>query len=191
MTGWVAACPKDHLAEVNSALEGQGFGPNNFSLPLPGAVAADWVVLHCWRHQAFRYAVEALASAHNIIVSGDGETPPDRVAFVADALGIPWPPAADWMDSLPMRDDEREFDGQVWRSTMDGNPYRPPHGWELVSAPPAVQPWAASGFYTQGEVVTDAEGVRRWALQTESETAAVDREPWQAYMWAVWQEVTP
>jgi hypothetical protein len=31
---------------------------------------------------------------------------------------------------------------------------------------------------------------RTWTLQTATETAGVGREPWQAYMWAVWAEVT-
>ena len=56
--------------------------------------------------------------------------------------------------------------------------------------PGEVPVWTAGTVYTQPATVTDAEGVRRWALQTASETAAVGREPWQAYMWAVWQEVT-
>ena len=60
-------------------------------------------------------------------------------------------------------------------------------GWKPVLA--AVVQWSPSGVYTQPQTVTDAEGTRQWQLQTATETAAIGREPWQPYMWAVWQEV--
>ena len=111
---------------------------------------------------------------------------------VYDADTGAWGWRADWATAgdLPMLGDTREKDGRTWESLRDNNfwPVGVLAGWKPVLA--AVVQWSPSGVYTQGQIVTDAEGVRRWALQTASETAAVGREPWQAYMWAVWQEVT-
>ena len=191
MSGFSASVPVEHLDAANAALEELGHGAC-FSRPMaPDAEGATHAGFHAWHDPVFRAAVEALDPAYGVVIRDTATASPvAQFTALAGHLGIPWPPADDWMDSLPMRDDDREFDGQVWRSTMDGNPYRPPFGWELVSAPPAAEVWSASGVYTQGQVVTDAQGARRWQLQTATETAAVGREPWQAYMWAVWQEVT-
>ena len=191
MHGFAAFVPAAHHAAANAALDAAGFGPNNFSVlcgPEDGATHAG---LHCWADPAFRAAVEALPAEWGVAIHDAHEVPVDTfAALVLDHLGVTWPPASGWMDSLPEIGDEREFDGKTWRNEMAGNPYRPPHGWTLVSAPTAAQPWSASGFYTQGQIVTNAEGTRQWQLQAATETAAVGREPWQAYMWAVWQEVT-
>lgn len=83
--------------------------------------------------------------------------------------------------------------GEWWISDQDANVSEPGvAGWRLRDAP-QVAVWTAGTVYTQPATVTGAAGTegegRTWTLQTASETASVGREPWQAYMWAVWAEV--
>ena len=90
---------------------------------------------------------------------------------------------------IAMRGDARAAGGRTWESLIDWNVWRPdvaPLLWRLL-VPPAVAEWAPGVTYTQPATVT-GQG-KTWALQTATETAAAGREPWQAYMWAVWQEV--
>jgi hypothetical protein len=191
---WSALCPVEHMGAANAALAAAGHGATNFSVPCLGPDGlATHAGFHCWAAPAFRAAVEALP--YGIVIRDEPEAPPAQFAALAlDHIGIPWPPADDWMDHLPAINEVREFDGVDWRNLMAGNPYAPPHGWEMVAPPAGPQVWSSSGFYAQPATVTGATGTpgegRTWTLQTATETAGVGREPWQAYMWAVWAEVT-
>ena len=188
MHGFAATCPAEHVEAANAALESAGFGPGNFSVPLFDGLSAGRLALHCWTNDGFRAAIQALPAEYGVEIVDAGETPSARVTTAAGPLEwrTDWATAGD----LPMLGDTREKDGTTWESLRDENfwPVGVLAGWKPVLA--AVVQWSPSGVYTQPQTVTDAEGTRQWQLQTETETAAVGREPWQAHMWAVWQEVT-
>jgi hypothetical protein len=191
-----ASIPVEHVEEANSALAAQGMGPDSFTIPMmPDADGATHVGLHHWSDtDGLRVAVEALPAEYGVLVRDTEQDATPQFTALSTFIGIPWPPDPDWMESLPMIGDEREFDGVLWRSTMYGNPYLPPYGWEMVSPPTEPQVWSETGFYQKPATVTGAAGTpgegRFWELQTDTETAGAGREPWQSYMWAVWEEVT-
>ncbi len=113
---------------------------------------------------------------------------------VYDAGTGVWGWRADWAvaGDLPSQGQEVELNGQTWVSQMNGNfwPVGVVGPW-LPKPAESVEPWEAGRVYVAPvQVLGDG---RIWQLQAGSspETAAVGREPWQAYMWAVWQEVLP
>ena len=153
MSGFSATVSVEHLDAANADLVALGHGPC-FSLPMaPDAGGATHAGFHAWHDPAFRAAVEALDPAYGVVTRDDaGETPPQQFTALAQGIGIPWPPADDWMDHLPEIGDEHEFDGQTWRNLMAGNPYLPPYGWELIAAPPAPDdPWTEGMAYEVGD----------------------------------------
>ena len=198
MTTRVFITPAEHLEAANAMAEAAGWGGPVFVQPLSASGVApfthwgfpavmDEIFTEAWGRLP-EDAAALLAASYVGDESGDDAVAHWRSALAAQELA-PWDGI---QENLPMTGDMRTFGGKVWESLVDYNVWLPGvYGWrEVVEGGPDVPEWSPSGVYTQGQIVTDAEGVRRWALQTASETAAVGREPWQAYMWAVWQEVT-
>ena len=56
-----AIIPVASLAAANAALEAQGFGIGNFSVPAYGATGATHAALHAWDDPPFNAAVKAIA----------------------------------------------------------------------------------------------------------------------------------
>ena len=112
-----------------------------------------------------------------------------------------WAWRADWAveTDLPMQGQEADHAGQVWVSQIDNNFWPAGVVGPWLPKPTAeVQVWAVDITYVQPEApdvlaVTGAPGTagegRVWHLQTSQETTVAGREPWQAYMHAVWTEV--
>ena len=149
-----------------------------------------------WHVVACDNATRAKLLAEVDVDAAAAETVGAGLADVEIGEGLHPDDVADWRqpfgagdDAIAMLGDVRTFDGQEFESLIDWNVWRPdlaPLLWRLV-VPPAVSEWAPGVTYTQPATVT-GQG-KTWALQTAVEVAAIGREPWQAYMWAVWQEV--
>jgi hypothetical protein len=55
-----ATIPVANMVAANAALEAQGFGPSNFSVPIYTGPAPTHATLHAWTDAAFEAAVKAL-----------------------------------------------------------------------------------------------------------------------------------
>jgi len=85
----VAIVPVAQMAAANLALEEEGFGPGNFSVPAYGATGATHAALHAWEDAAFR---AALALVPGVVV-GDPEDEGDPITLTAaliEAQGAKW-----------------------------------------------------------------------------------------------------
>jgi hypothetical protein len=71
-----ATIPVANLAAANAALDAQGFGPSNFSVPVYTGPAPTHATLHAWTDAAFEAAVKALP---NVTWSDADGTPFERV----------------------------------------------------------------------------------------------------------------
>ena len=96
-------------------------------------------------------------------------------------VGNTWSDPALWAFENVMTDDERTFDGVVYRSTIDFNVWTPtqyPQGWVEVGPaepdPPQIAEWAVGTSYTVGDLVT-YQGVTYSCRQ--SHTAIVGWQP--------------
>ena len=67
----VAIIPVASLIAANAALESQGFGPSNFSVPAYGGTGVTHAALHAWDDAAFIAAVGAIAGVVLEHSSGD------------------------------------------------------------------------------------------------------------------------
>lgn len=83
----VATVAVEHMTTVNAALQAQGFGPRNFSVPAYGAVGATHAALHCWDSSDFLAALEAIPQV--TVVEGIGESRAMTVGIVK-AVGAQW-----------------------------------------------------------------------------------------------------
>jgi hypothetical protein len=60
------------LQAANDALETQGFGPNNFSVPVYDGPTATGAMFHCWADAAFQAAVQAIP---NVVLTFPDDLP--------------------------------------------------------------------------------------------------------------------
>jgi hypothetical protein len=160
-----AIIPAANADAANAALDAQGFGPSNFAVPCLGPDGgATHVGFHCWAHAPMRAAVAAMPAEWGVSISDAPLTPVEQFGGLAAGLSIAWPPADDWMQTIPQAGDVRTFGGVEWRSLIPNNIWSPaayPQGWELVAAPPPgplpwVQPTGAHNAYALNAVVTHA-----------------------------------
>lgn len=85
----VAIVPVAQMAAANLALEEEGFGPGNFSVPAYGATGVTHAMLHAWDDPAFLAALEAIPE----VTLGDPEAEGDvaeRVMAAAADAGATW-----------------------------------------------------------------------------------------------------
>lgn len=82
-----AIIPVASLAAANAALEAQGFGIGNFSVPAYGATGATHAALHAWDDPPFNAAVKAIAGA--VYAEGTGD-PVARTKALIEAQGAKW-----------------------------------------------------------------------------------------------------
>lgn len=82
-----AIIPVASLAAANSALEAQGFGIGNFSVPAYGATGATHAALHAWDDPPFNAAVKAIAGV--VYAEGTGD-PVARTKALIEAQGAKW-----------------------------------------------------------------------------------------------------
>lgn len=163
MTRIIAMVSAADVETANTEMQNLGFGPEEFNFPL----MRDGEVTHFGCHHWHEIPELSQLSVPVDIQKGDNlrfsqGLAPRGVSIPDDMTAIPWPPEPDWMDRLPMRGDVRTFDGEDYQSTMDGNPYFPPHGWEKVGvSEPQPEPdgptgdeWAAGVAYETGDTVT-------------------------------------
>ena len=82
-----AIIPVATLAAANAALEAQGFGIGNFSVPAYGATGATHAALHAWDDPPFNAAVKAIAGV--VYAEGTGD-PVARTKALIEAQGAKW-----------------------------------------------------------------------------------------------------
>lgn len=171
MANFSASIPVALVESANVFLDTRGFGPANFSIPASAdGVAATHAGFHCWHDAPFRQAIQGMVD------SGDwtGLTVTDAGQMVEDeyvvqdgppnfgehciAQALEWVTQVDtWHENPIMIDDERTFDGKLWKSLIDYNVWAPPIGWREVVAvgyPAWVQPTGAHDAYQLGDRVS-------------------------------------
>lgn len=82
-----AIIPVASIAAANAALEAQGFGIGNFSVPAYGATGATHAALHAWDDPPFNAAVKAIAGV--VYAEGTGD-PVARTKTLIEAQGAKW-----------------------------------------------------------------------------------------------------
>lgn len=82
-----AIVPVASLLAANAALEAQGFGPSNFSVPAYTGSRATHAALHAWNDPAFAAAVKALPGVAYEESEGD---PVTRTKALIEAQGAQW-----------------------------------------------------------------------------------------------------
>lgn len=163
-----AIVPVASVEAVNAALEEQGFGPNNFSVPLrTGTAAATHVGMHAWHDPVFLAALQDIPEVEIVTqIAGVDEHsqpitlhPEGAALFTAhtEQRALEWSDPNDWYANPVMTGDERTFGGKLWKSLMDYNVWAPPIGWREVVAvgyPAWVQPTGAHDAYKLGDRVS-------------------------------------
>ena len=142
MTNFSAHIPVAKVGAANAELEAQGFGPNNFSVPVAsaGAVGADFAALHTWSHDAFRAAVEALDAAYGVVITDGAGTP--NLAEACTKAALTWVPYSGDNAALPMKGATTSYAGKTWTNLSDKNAFAPPIGWREVPPQGQLPSWA-------------------------------------------------
>lgn len=83
----VAIIPVGQMEAANAALEDQGFGPRNFSVPAYGGTGVTHAALHAWNDAAFIAAVGAIPGVVLDNSSGDHVA---RTKTLIEAHGAKW-----------------------------------------------------------------------------------------------------
>lgn len=175
----------EHMEAANLALEAQGFGPDNFSVPLRAADADE--ASHAGLNMLAEDPVfqAAVAAIPNVSIQ---EAPTGTVLFAdhVEAETLDWSDPTNWTEDPIMTGDERIFEGKTWISLVDFNVWTPPVNWREVPTngyPAWVQPTGATDAYALGDRVAhnaqnwesdlDANvwepGVFGWSLTTEEQ----------------------
>lgn len=175
MANFSASIPVALVEAANAHLDSLGFGPNNFSIPASAdGVAATHAGFHCWHDAPFRQAIQTMVDSGEypgLTVTDAGQMvgAPGNEVFVVQSgppnfadhcaeQALEWVSQADtWHENPIMIDDERTFDGKMWRSLIDFNVWAPPIGWREVVAegyPAWVQPTGAHDAYKIGDRVS-------------------------------------
>lgn len=106
--GIVAIVPAADIVSANEALDLEGFGPSNFSVPAYIGPEATHAALHCWDHPDFEDAVLGIP---NVVVQiGEGD-PVARTQALIEAQGATWGAQA---EDLP--DEGMVYVGEMYRS---------------------------------------------------------------------------
>jgi hypothetical protein len=121
------------MQSANDALEQQGFGGGNFSVPLYANGGATYAGLHAWNDAPFVAAIKAITGV--IWEESDG-APTTRFNALVNAQGVKWVGSA---PNYPATGTITA--GQMYRYT-DGNVYQviQPYDVGVFSAPPSTYP---------------------------------------------------
>jgi len=95
-----AYLPTTDMQSANDALEFDGFGPNNFSVPVYDGPTATGAMLHCWNDPVFQSAVEAIPNV--VITFPDdlpipSDIPAEIMEYGSELEGMTW-----GSDALPL-----------------------------------------------------------------------------------------
>jgi hypothetical protein len=190
-----ARVPVASVAAANAALEAQGFGPDNFSVPVYASARPSFALLHAWGPPDFIAAVKALPGVEYSEATG---TPIDRAeavtpvgaAFAAtakpltgnvtpglhvDAEGVLWwviqpYDTAEWPDPLVIP-------SQIRPARIPGQPSLWVQPLDQFDAYLLVDPWTG-----QPEEAFDADGVL-WYV-TQGDGAGLNTWPPGVFGWA-------
>lgn len=158
MANFSATIPVDLVDAVNKSLEAQGFGPDNFAVPIaeiegePAKIAG----LHCWHNPDFQAALVTLQATYPAMTITEGDGKPNFDAVVTARAWSVKRDVETWFIDPVMKDTTRTAKGKTWVSLMDFNVWEPPVGWREVVAvgfPAWVQPTGAHDAYKVGDKV--------------------------------------
>lgn len=146
MNNFSAIIPIAQMQAANAALEAQGFGPNNFSVPAYDNKAATHAALHAWNDPVFKAAVAAIAN----VEIAEGSNPIITTQLVIDDAGAQWGATAPtWPDGGPVVAGELyQLDGTLWgviqsfnTTTFPNHPSTYPALVRRVRNPQVVEAW--------------------------------------------------
>jgi hypothetical protein len=141
-----AVIPASQLQAANDALEAQGFGPRNFSIPVYAGSHPTHATLHSWTDSAFLQAVQAIP---NVIVSSIGGDSTERIEEAITAAD----PLAGWAGNAKPLEGQvtpglhRAADGVLWwviqpyDTAVWSNPAIIPALIRRARVPGEVAPW--------------------------------------------------
>lgn len=140
-----AIIPVASLAAANAALEAQGFGPNNFSVPAYGATGATHAALHAWDDPPFNAAVKAIAGV--VYAEGTGD-PVARTKALIEAQGAKWGAQAPALPTSVTAGSLYRLGDSLWsviqsfnRTTYGADPSTYPALIRRVRDPYKREPW--------------------------------------------------
>ena len=132
----VAICPASDVDAVNAALEAQGFGPRNLSVPVMDGAASTHALAHCWGQPAFLAALSAIPEV--TVTTGAGR-PADLVSQAIASASV----TATWGGAVERLDAQTNVAaGEIYR-WGDGNElWRVVQGFDraVFGAPPETYP---------------------------------------------------
>lgn len=148
MSSLCAIIPVANLKAANDALQAQGFGPNNFSVPSYTGAAATHASLHSWNNAAFVAAVTALAG---VTVDNSTGDPSNRTQAMIQAKGAKWGANAPALPTSGMTVAGALYSfglGELWsciqafdRATFNAPPATYPALIRQARIPGSANPW--------------------------------------------------
>lgn len=202
----VAITPAGNLQAANAALESQGFGPRNFSVPAYGGTGVTHAALHAWDDPAFLAALKLLP---NVVVDdgtrAEGQPPAStdpiiRTRDLIEAQGAKWgAQAAD----LPTTGnvtagDLYRFEDGVWsviqtfnRTTYGAHPSTYPALIRKLRDPYKTETWRQPiDQYDSFKLVNPFTGKADTALYGgKTWRTKVDNNVWEPAAGAQWEEI--
>lgn len=143
----VAIVPVANLLAANQALEAQGFGPENFSVPVYANAGASFAALHAAGDNVFIAAVKALA---NVIWEESTGDPIARTQALIAAQGGQWGARAADLPSSgnAIASTLYRYGDSLWwciqtfnRTTFSAHPSTYPSLIRIVRQPGQVEAW--------------------------------------------------
>jgi hypothetical protein len=108
-----AIIPAAQLQSANDALEAQGFGPRNFSVPVYAGLRPTHATLHSWTDSAFLQAVQAIPNAIVSSIGGDSTERIEEAITAADPLAG-WAGNAKPLEGLVTPGLHKDTEGVLW-----------------------------------------------------------------------------
>jgi len=195
----VAIVPVAQMAAANLALEEEGFGPGNFSVPAYGATGATHAALHAWEDAAFR---EALALVPGVVVNDVEEVgdPITLTTALIEAQGAKW---GAQLHELPAtgavaKDSMWRWKGDILivlqafnRTTYPADPYTYPALLARVHEPGERRQWKQPGYaFDTYRLVNPFSGKADECIYNgKTWRTKVDNNVWEPAVGSLWDEI--
>lgn len=192
-----AIIPVASLAAANAALEAQGFGIGNFSVPAYGATGATHAALHAWDDPPFNAAVKTIAGV--VYADGTGD-PVARTNTLIDAQGAKWGAQA---PTLPTTGNVTagslyRFEDTLWsviqtfnRSTYGAHPNTYPALIRSIRDPRKAEAWRQPiDQYDSYKLVNAFTGAADTCIYNgKTWRTKVDNNVWEPAAGSLWDEI--
>ena len=192
-----AIIPVASLSAANAALEAQGFGIGNFSVPAYGATGATHAALHAWDDPPFNAAVKAIAGV--VYAEGTGD-PVARTKALIEAQGAKWGAQA---PALPTTGNVTagslyRFEDALWgviqsfnRTTYPAHPSTYPALIRRIRDPRKAEAWRQPiDQYDSYKLVNAFTGTADTTTHAgKTWRTKVDNNVWEPAVGALWDEI--